>query len=86
MLRVEQVADFHLDEVEQFRIVDHVALVHEGDDGRHADLAGEQDVLAGLRHRAVRGADDEDRTVHLGGAGDHVASRSPAWPGQSTCA
>ena len=33
---------------------------------------GEQDVLAGLRHRAVGGRDDEDRAVHLGGARDHV--------------
>ena len=31
-----------------------------------------QDVLAGLRHRAVRGGDDENRTVHLRGTGDHV--------------
>ena len=36
------------------------------------DLAGEQDVLARLRHRAVGGRDDEDRAVHLGGARDHV--------------
>ncbi len=47
-------------------------LVHEHDDGGHADLAGEQDVLAGLGHGAVRGGDDEDGAVHLGGAGDHV--------------
>ena len=39
---------------------------------RHADLAGQQDVLAGLRHRAVGGRHDQDRAVHLGGAGDHV--------------
>ena len=39
---------------------------------RHADLAREQDVLARLRHRAVGRGDDEDRAVHLGGAGDHV--------------
>ena len=35
-------------------------------------LAGEQDVLARLRHRAVGRGDDEDRAVHLGRAGDHV--------------
>ena len=29
-------------------------------------------MLAGLRHRAVSGGDDQDRAVHLGGAGDHV--------------
>jgi hypothetical protein len=47
-------------------------LVHEHHDGGHADLAGEQDVLAGLGHGAVGGGDDEDGAVHLGGAGDHV--------------
>ena len=39
---------------------------------RHLDLAGQQDVLAGLRHRAVGGAHHQDRPVHLGRAGDHV--------------
>ena len=34
--------------------------------------AGEQDVLLGLRHRAVGGRHDQDRAVHLGGTGDHV--------------
>ena len=29
-------------------------------------------MLAGLRHRAVGGADDQDRAVHLRRAGDHV--------------
>src|SRR5262249_5935102 len=31
-----------------------------------------QDVLAGLRHRAVVGGDHQDGRVHLGGPGDHV--------------
>ena len=39
---------------------------------RHADLAGEQDVLARLRHRAVDSRHDQDRAVHLRGARDHV--------------
>ena len=68
----QQLADLELDEVEQLRVVDHVDLVEEHDDERHLDLAGEQDVLAGLGHRAVGRGDDEDRAVHLGGAGDHV--------------
>ena len=29
-------------------------------------------MLLGLRHDAVSSGDDQDRTVHLGGAGDHV--------------
>jgi hypothetical protein len=53
LVLAEQLAHFHLDELEQFGVVDHVDLVQEHDDRRHADLAGEQDVLAGLRHRAV---------------------------------
>ena len=68
----QELAHFELDQFEQFRIVDHVDLVQVHDQRRNADLAGEQDVLAGLRHRAVGGRDDEDRAVHLGGAGDHV--------------
>src|SRR6185437_1005977 len=41
-------------------------------DVRDADLTGQQDVLAGLGHRAVGGGDNENGSVHLGGAGDHV--------------
>src|ERR1043165_2965338 len=68
----EQLAYLELDEVEQFRIVDHVDLVHVDDERRHADLAREQDVLARLRHRAGGRRHDQDRAVHLRGAGDHV--------------
>jgi hypothetical protein len=49
-----------------------VDLVQEHDQRGNADLAGEQDVLAGLRHRAVGGRHDQDRAVHLRGTGDHV--------------
>ena len=51
----EQLAHFHLDQLEQLGVVDHVALVQEHDDVGHAHLARQQDVLAGLRHRAVSG-------------------------------
>ena len=47
-------------------------LVHGDHDVRHADLAGEQHVLARLRHGAVGRRDHQDRAVHLRGAGDHV--------------
>ena len=36
------------------------------------DLAGQHHVLAGLGHRSLAGGDDEDGSVDLGGAGDHV--------------
>ena len=68
----QEFANLELDEFEKLRIVDHVDLVHVDDERRNADLAGEQDMLAGLRHRAVGGGNDQDRAVHLCGAGDHV--------------
>ena len=68
----QQLADLELDEVEQLGVVDHVDLVEEHHDVGHLDLAGQEDVLAGLGHRAVGGRDDQDRAVHLGGARDHV--------------
>ena len=68
----EKLADLELDEFEQLGIVHHVHFVEIDDERRHADLAGEQDVLAGLRHRAVGCAHHQDRAVHLRGAGDHV--------------
>jgi hypothetical protein len=72
LVLVEQVLDLFLDELDQLVVVDHVGLVEEDDDVRDVHLAGEQDVLARLRHRAVRGGHDQDRAVHLGGARDHV--------------
>jgi len=45
----EELADFHLDEVEELFVIDEVDLVEEHHDLRHADLAGEEDVLTGLR-------------------------------------
>ena len=68
----EELAHLHLDELDELLVVDHVALVQRDDQGGHADLAGEQHVLTGLRHRTVGGGDDEDRAVHLRGTGDHV--------------
>src|SRR3954451_9686626 len=68
----EQLADLELDELEDLLVVDHVGLVQRHDDRRDADLAGQEDVLLGLRHRAVGRGDDEDRAVHLRGTRDHV--------------
>ncbi len=68
----EELAHLQLDELEQLRVIDLVDLVQEDHDRRHADLAGEQDVLARLGHRAVRSRHDQDRAVHLRRARDHV--------------
>ena len=68
----EELAQVELDQLDELLVVDHVALVERDHEEGHADLAGQDDVLAGLRHGAVVGGHDEDRAVHLGSAGDHV--------------
>jgi hypothetical protein len=68
----EKLAQVELDQLDELLVVDHVALVERDHQERNADLAREDDVLAGLRHGAVVGSHDEDRAVHLGSAGDHI--------------
>src|SRR5215213_4433874 len=68
----QELADLDLDELEELLVVDHVHLVHEHDHVGHVHLTREQDVLAGLRHRAVGRRYHEDRPVHLGCTRDHV--------------
>src|ERR1039457_3617231 len=68
----EQLADFEFYEFEQFGVIYHVGLVEKYYHIRYADLTGEQDVLTSLGHGTVSGGYDQDRSVHLGSAGDHV--------------
>ena len=72
LVGAQEVADLHLDELEELFVVDHVALVQEHDDVGNADLTGKQDVLAGLGHGAVGGGDNQDCAVHLSSTGNHV--------------
>src|SRR6185312_650221 len=59
----EKLADFHLDELEHLLVLHRVALVERDDDVVQPDLAGEEDVLTGLRHDRVERADDENGSV-----------------------
>src|SRR5262245_42765036 len=68
----QEFTGLQLDQTDQLRVVHEVALVQEHDQVRDADLPGEQDVLPGLGHRAVQRRQQQDRTVHLGGPGNHV--------------
>ena len=68
---VSEFAHFHFDEVQQFFVVHHVALVQEHDDG-HAHLASQQDVSRVWGMGPSAAEHDQDGAVHLGGAGDHV--------------
>src|SRR5690606_13389661 len=69
---VQQVANFQLDYLHQLGVVNQVGLVQEHDDVGNDYLAGQQDVLAGLRHGAVSSRADQDGAVHLGSTGGHV--------------
>ena len=71
-LRGQEVADLFLNELQHFFVINHVGLVQGDEDGGHADLTGEQNVLAGLGHGAVGGGDNEDGAIHLCRTGDHV--------------
>ena len=68
----EQLAQLQFHQLEEFRIVHHIGLVHVDDQARHVHLAGEQDVLARLRHRAIGRRYHEDRAIHLRRPGDHI--------------
>ena len=85
LLLSEQLTNLHLDELDDFLIVNHVALVQCDEDVRNADLAREQHVLTGLRHRAVGGRHDQDRAVHLSSTGDHVLDVVGVTRGVNVC-
>jgi hypothetical protein len=68
----EELANLELDELQDLLVLDHVGLVERDQQVGHADLLGEQHVLARLRHGAVGRRNHEDRAVHLGGTRDHV--------------
>src|ERR1700730_7277440 len=68
----QQLAHFHLNELQQLLVVHHVRFVHEHHDVRHSHLTRQQNVLARLRHRPVRRRHHQDRSVHLRRTRDHV--------------
>ena len=68
----EKLADFELNEIEKLCVVNHVDFVHENNHRGDADLATEEDVLTSLWHRTVSRRYDQDRSIHLSRACDHV--------------
>src|SRR5690554_1865666 len=72
IVSVQQLTHFHLNQLQQLRIVNHVGLVHEHDNVRNANLTGQQDVLTRLRHGAISSGNHQNRTVHLRRTRDHV--------------
>ena len=72
LVRVQKLANFHLDQLEKLFVVQHVALVQEHNDVRNLNLTGQKHVLTRLGHRTVGRGHHQNRAVHLGGTRDHV--------------
>jgi hypothetical protein len=70
-VQLQQLADLELDQLEHLGVGD-VDLVEEDDELTHAHLAGQEHVLPRLRLRPLAAVHEQDRGVHLRGAGDHV--------------
>src|SRR5881398_1461746 len=68
----QEIAHFHLNQIEKLRIIDHIDLVQEHDNRGYTNLARQQDMFARLRHGSVRGRDNKNGAIHLRRAGDHV--------------
>src|SRR5699024_6102927 len=68
----QQLPDLQFNQLNKLLVVHQVRLVHKDDNLRHAYLAGQQDMLAGLRHWAVGGRYNQDSSVHLRRSGHHI--------------
>ncbi|HVU94949.1 MAG TPA: hypothetical protein VHE34_06975 [Puia sp.] len=71
-IRGQQLTDFHLNQFQQLGIINKVNLVHEYHDTGYTHLAGKQDVLLRLGHRAVSRGNYQDCAVHLCSTRDHI--------------
>src|SRR3984893_857049 len=72
LVALQEFAYFEFYELQQLRVFHHVAFIQEHHNGRHAHLPSQQNMLARLRHGAVRGRDHQNGAIHLRRAGDHV--------------
>src|SRR5690554_1070487 len=72
VIDAQQIANFHFNQLKQLLIIYHVRFIQEHNDVRNANLAGQQNVFAGLRHWAVSCRTNQNRTVHLRRTRDHV--------------
>jgi elongation factor Tu len=53
VVSIQQLTDFHLNQLQQLSIVNHVRFVHEHNNVRNANLTRQQNVLTRLRHGAI---------------------------------
>ncbi len=69
---VKELGNFHLNQLDQLIIINHIALVQEHNHSRNADLTCKENVLTGLSHNTIGSSYNKDSAIHLCGSGDHV--------------
>ena len=72
LILVKKISDLHLYELDELRIIDHIALVKEYNDSRNTYLTSKKDVLSCLCHNTISSSYYKDRTIHLSSTSDHV--------------
>ena len=72
VISCQQLTHFHLNELQHFFVVNHIALVQEYDQTRNVYLTSQQDVLTSLRHRTISCSNYDDSTIHLRSTSYHV--------------
>ena len=64
--------NFHLNQLKELLIVNHITFVHEYNDVRNTYLTGKKDVLFSLSHNTIGSCYYKDSTIHLSCTSDHV--------------
>ena len=72
VVSAQKLPDLQLHQLQKLLVVDLIHLVQENHDVRNVYLTRQKNVLPRLRHRTVRRAHHQHRTVHLRRARDHV--------------